>query len=274
MKIINLVEDTQGENSCEHEHGLSFYVETEKHKLLVDSGATDMFLRNAELLNIDLRQIDTVILSHGHYDHAGGLTAFSKINPIAPIYLKASAGDDYYHLAENKERYIGIDKSILDFSQTILVHGDRRIDEELFPYSHITGRRYPAKGNFQLKRRVNGGFVQDTFEHEQCLVITQGNRKVLMFGCAHNGILNILDRYLEIYHSYPDIVVSGFHMMTKSPYSEEEISNIRKTAIELMHTGAIFYTGHCTGQAAYDIMKDIMGERLQLIHSGAELLED
>lgn len=274
MKIINLVEDTQGENSCEHEHGLCFYVETEKHNLLVDSGATDMFLRNAELLNIDLAQIDTVVLSHGHYDHAGGLTAFSKVNPTASIYLKASAGEDYYHLTESEERYIGIDKSILDFPQLIPVHGDTRIDEELFLYSDITGRRYPAKGNLQLKRKANTGFVQDTFEHEQCLVITQGSRRVLMSGCAHNGILNILDRYFEIYHSCPDIVVSGFHMMTRKPYSEEEISDIRKVAVELAGTGAIFYTGHCTGQAAYDIMKDIMGEKLQLIHSGAELLTD
>lgn len=274
MKIINLVEDTSGDNQCQYEHGLSFYIETEKHKLLMDSGATDMFLHNAELLQVDLKQVDTVILSHGHYDHAGGLTAFSKLNPQAKIYLKASAGEDYYHLTQSEERYIGIDKRILNFPQTAVVHGDMRIDEELFLYSDIIGRKYPAKGNQQLKKRVNGEFVQDVFDHEQCLVITQGSRHILMSGCAHNGILNILDRYFEIFHSYPEIVISGFHMMTKKPYSDEEICNIKNTAAELMNTGAVFYTGHCTGQAAYDIMKDIMGQRLKPIHSGAELLAD
>ena len=108
MKIINLVEDTKG-GDCLNEHGLSFYIETKKHKLLVDSGATDMFLHNADMLGIDLTQVDTFILSHGHYDHAGGLTAFAKINPNAKIYLKDSVGGEYYHLSPQSEKYIGID---------------------------------------------------------------------------------------------------------------------------------------------------------------------
>ena len=83
MKIINLVEDTKGNSVCEYEHGLSFYVETKKHKILVDTGATDMFMRNAQVLNVDLEQIDVVVLSHGHYDHAGGIMSFSKLNKKA-----------------------------------------------------------------------------------------------------------------------------------------------------------------------------------------------
>ena len=71
MKIINLIENTEGSSGCLFEHGLSFYVETKKHKLLVDTGATNTFIANAEKLGVDLKQVDTVILSHGHYDHTG-----------------------------------------------------------------------------------------------------------------------------------------------------------------------------------------------------------
>ena len=78
MKIVNLIENTEGCSGCASEHGLSFYIETVKHKLLVDTGATDTFIRNAEILGVDLAAVDTVILSHGHYDHGGGLPAFVK----------------------------------------------------------------------------------------------------------------------------------------------------------------------------------------------------
>ena len=88
MKIINLMEDTKGIEGCKFEHGLSFYIETKQHKLLLDTGATDAFLENAKYMGIDLTQVDTVILSHGHYDHSGGILPFSQINAKADIYMQ------------------------------------------------------------------------------------------------------------------------------------------------------------------------------------------
>ena len=97
MKIVNLIEDTKGVNGCHHEHGLSFYIETENHKLLLDTGATDAFLDNAIVLGIDLKKVDTVIISHGHYDHTGGLLAFTAINPSAKIYIQKAACGEFYN---------------------------------------------------------------------------------------------------------------------------------------------------------------------------------
>lgn len=271
MQIINLVEDTAGDSCCMHEHGLSFYVETPKHKLLVDSGATDMFLHNADVLEVDLTQIDTFILSHGHYDHAGGLLAFSEKNPNAKIYLKASAGEEYYHINAQSERYIGIDKNILKLPQVIKVQEDINIDDELCLFSNINRKKYPAWSNLELKQKIGNSYIQDEFGHEQCLVITQGERHILMSGCAHNGILSIMDCYFGLFGAYPDVVISGFHMMKKSDYTREEVDYIRQTAYELLKTKALFYTGHCTGQKAFDIMKEIMGEQLQIFHSGSRL---
>ena len=233
MRIVNLMEDTDGGNSCVYEHGLSFYIETKKHKLLLDTGASEETLRNAEKLGIDLTQVDTVILSHGHYDHSGGIMAFAQINPIAKIYLQKSAGYDYYNLKDNKEKYIGIDKAILELPQVQLLDGNCQIDEELFLFTNVTGRKYWAKSNLLLKRKVDGEFAQDVFDHEQCLVITEDNQHVLLFGCAHNGVLNILE-----------------------------------TARELQKLDTIFYTGHCMGLEAFEIMREIMQEQLVLVHSG------
>lgn len=271
MKIITLIENSSG-NSCEGEHGLSFYIETKNHKLLMDFGSSNLLLRNSYLLNIDLKQVDTCILSHGHYDHSGGILPFVQINPTAKIYLKSTAGGEYYNLSHGYDKYIGIDKDILHLPQCILVENDLKMDDELFLFTNISGRKYPAKGNFHLKQKINKEFIQDTFEHEQCLVISQNNQKILLSGCAHNGIINILDRYYEIFHSYPDIVISGFHLMQKTEYSDDDIKNIQEIAYELLKTGALFYTGHCTGENAFPILKEIMREKLQHLHSGMKVL--
>lgn len=267
MKIINLMEDTPGREGCLYEHGLSFYIETKRHKLLMDTGATDAFMKNAETLGIDLEQVDTVILSHGHYDHAGGILPFVKRNSKAMIYMLRTAGEDYYSIRENGETYIGIDKEILTLPQLICVEGDCAIDEELFLFSNISGERLRPQSNRRLKKKEGDFLVQDNFEHEQCLVIAQEQKKILLSGCAHNGILNILDRYREIYGDVPDAVISGFHMIQKT-YTEEDMENIRITAEELAGLNTVFYTGHCTGKTAFDIMKQIMGDQLREIRVG------
>ena len=270
MRIVCLVENTQGASDCLFEHGLCVYVETEQHKLLMDCGSTDSFMKNAELLGIDLCGVDTVILSHGHYDHSGGIMPFAGKNPSAQIYMQQTAGGDYYSIREEGETYIGIDKAIQKLPQLVCVDGDMDIDEELFLFSGITGKRFPAKSNQRLKRREGDVLLQDDFRHEQCLVIRQGDRHVLLSGCAHNGILNILDRYEENFGDVPDIVISGFHMM-QNEYSEEDLENIRSVARELAALGTVFYTGHCTGEVAYATMKEIMGEQLVQLHSGKEI---
>lgn len=274
MKIINLIENTQGASGCLCEHGLSFYIETRKHKLLVDTGATGAFIMNAEKLGVDLKQIDTVILSHGHYDHAGGILEFVKINPHAAILMQHTACREYYHQNDAVEKYIGIDPLIKELPQIVWVEGNRKIDEELFLFGGVTGRRLWPSGNRELKVKKDGTFRQDDFCHEQYLVISEKEKRILLSGCAHNGILNILDKYMEIYGSWPDIVISGFHMHKKSGYTEEDMTMIRKIARELKKTDTVFYTGHCTGEIPYQILKEDMGEQLIYVHSGEEIKID
>uniref|UniRef100_N2A3H7 Metallo-beta-lactamase domain-containing protein n=1 Tax=Eubacterium plexicaudatum ASF492 TaxID=1235802 RepID=N2A3H7_9FIRM len=280
MKIVVLIEDTGIENtgmediftnpSCCFEHGLSLYVETKKHKLLVDTGATDAFIKNAEKLNIDLTGVDTVIISHGHYDHTGGIPAFHELNPKAQIYMQRSACGDFYH----GERYIGMDPAIAELDCVHMLDGDCRIDEELFLFTKITGRKYFAKSNLLLSKKVNGQHAPDTFEHEQCLVITQGEEHTVISGCAHNGILNILSKYQEWYDKPPKTVISGFHMMKKGAYEQVEAQIICETAAQLCTeelSDTVFYTGHCTGEQAFALMKPYMGDRLRKIHSGMQI---
>lgn len=264
MKIVTLMEDTLGDNQCFYEHGLSLYIETQHHKILFDTGSSEKTLLNADRMGVDLRDVDIVVLSHGHYDHAGGLLPFSKINQSAKIYMQKTVNEDFYH----GEKYIGIDKSVITLPQTCLLKGDYRIDDELFIYANITGRRFFSKSNDELSKRIHSINIPDDFCHDQCLVIFDDSYQILLSGCAHNGIVNILDKYYDLFQRYPDIVISGFHLDKKTDYTIDEIKNIQELANELKMTNALFYTGHCTGSKAFILMKNIMMSQLHDIHSG------
>ena len=295
MRIINLAENTEGAAGCGFEHGLCFYIETEHHKLLMDTGQSDLFIKNAEKLGVDLTKVDTVVLSHGHYDHGGGILPFAEINPDAKIYVQASAFGEYYSLdSKGQPHYIGLAEGIRELPQIVVVgskpdsaekedaqsevdtegsfeDGIYRIDDELSLFTGIGNEHPIPSANQRLMKKTEEDMVQDDFAHEQCLVIHEGTKSVLLSGCAHHGILNILDRYRELYGGDPDVVISGFHMMKRHGYSDADITMIIDTALELRKLRTVFYTGHCTGVEPYNAMKKLMGDKLHYVHSGDEI---
>lgn len=284
MIIRNLIENTKGEECCIPQHGLSFYIETEKHRILSDFGPGEDMLQNAERLGVDLKSIDVAVLSHGHYDHSGGLLSFAALNPDADIYLHEGADRQYYSFdgKEKGYRYIGIAPGIMDLGKVHLIRDDLVIDEELSVFGNLSGcmewqtaqgktRSIPATNRY-LMVKDGDSYVRDDFSHEQCLVVKEGTKRVLVSGCAHSGILNILDRYEEIHQGLPDVVISGFHLMKKKAYTDAECEEIRAIAQELTTYPTRFYTCHCTGLSAYDMLKDIMGDRLTYVHCGDEIV--
>ncbi|MCR5452931.1 MAG: MBL fold metallo-hydrolase [Lachnospiraceae bacterium] len=275
MKIINLIENTPGMPGCIFAHGLSFYIETKKHKLLLDLGPSEDTLKNAEALGIDLSKVDTVILSHGHYDHSGGIMPFTKINNSAKIYMQSLAAGEYYADdgpdAPERFRYIGIDKDISKLPQVTFIDGDYMIDDELELFT-VKNRTHDLPfTNKRLLIKREDGFVSDDFSHEHFLVINEMGKQVLLSGCAHNGILSILDAYKTKYGRMPDAVISGFHLMKKTEYSVLQTEEIKNIARELSVFPIRFFTCHCTGLPAFEIMKDIMGDKLIYVHSGEEI---
>ena len=276
MRIINLVENELGNSGCEAAHGLSFYVETENHKLLFDSSPSEIVIRNAQKLGVDLPAVDTVILSHGHYDHSGGIMPFEELNSKAKIYMQNNAGGEYYAFdGEDKGfRYIGIDKKILSLPQVQLLKGDTKIDDELQVFT-VDNRAFPLPStNKRLRELCNGQYIQDEFHHEQNLLLTTGGKKILFCGCAHNGILNVMETLERKFglDSLPDLVIGGFHLMKRTEFSEADTAEVTKIANRLRAYKAHFATCHCTGLPVFNQMKEIMGEQLSYVHSGDEVL--
>ena len=151
------------------------------------------------------------------------------------------------------------------------ISGDTVIDDELELFTIQKRSHELPFTNKRLLVRKGNEYIRDDFRHEHYLVIRQDGKSVLMSGCAHNGILSIMDAYVEKYGKAPDAVISGFHLMKKTPYREEEIREIEDIARELNKYPTRFFTCHCTGVDAFDIMKTIMGERLSYVHSGEEI---
>ena len=275
MKIINLIEDTNGREECVAAHGLSFYVETKKHKLLLDLGPSSQTIDNAKELGINLTEIDTVVLSHGHYDHSGGIIPFTMINDRAKIYFQESAKEDYYADdgldAKERYRYIGIDKTIVSLPQAKILNGDAIIDDEIEVFTIKERSHKLPSTNKNLLIKKDGELKRDDFGHEHFLVIREEGKSVLLSGCAHNGILSILDAYIDKFKEAPDLVVSGFHLMKKTEYNENEIEEIKGIAEELKKYPSRFVTCHCTSVPAYEIMKPVLGEQLEYVHSGEEI---
>ena len=258
MKCWILIENTTTRSGLACEHGLSLYIEANGKRILFDAGQTGAFADNAEKMGIDLSQVDLCILSHGHYDHGGGLKRFLEVNDHAPVYVSRHAFGDYYN---GEEKFIGLDWELLSEERIVFVGDNHTIDETLslhacekFPQPYFTDPY-----GMQVKRK--GQLEADDFRHEQYLLIREGERRIIVSGCSHKGVLNIKTWFA------PDVYIGGFHLMKLDP--EKEATRLKFTAMELLKKETVYYTGHCTGEAQFAVLKPHMGDRLQPLSTGA-----
>lgn len=258
MKITVLMENTACREDLVCEHGLSLYIETGDLRILFDAGKTGAFADNARILGIDLGSVDFAVLSHGHYDHGGGLLRFLRENDKAPVYVSSHAGRPCYH---GPEKYIGLPEGLLEHPRMILAEGDREIAPGITLCSGADLLPIHPVESFGLQVRKEDVLVADDFRHEQYLLIREGEKLVCISGCSHRGILNIVHWFR------PDVLVGGFHFMKLDPAGEGRLA-LDHAARELMETDTKYYTGHCTGGAQYAYLKAQMGQQLESLSTG------
>ena len=266
MKIVVLMENTAREGFAAA-HGLSLYIETPKHRILMDMGPNNDYLENAAKLGVDLTQVDVAILSHGHYDHGGGLKAFCALNDRAKIYVRENAFGSYWSLADGAPHYIGIDQT-LDRSRFVLTGEETVIDEELTLFASVPDTFGALSASAKLREKVGEEFLPDLFSHEQNLLITAEGKAVLIAGCAHRGIVNILRTGAERLGRRPDLTFGGFHLFQLTEGDPNADRLIDMTGEALLKGETVYYTGHCTGDYACARLKTILGDRLQRMSGG------
>lgn len=144
-----------------------------------------------------------------------------------------------------------------------------RLDEGLTLFSDVRGA-LQLKANRRLKRLQDGRLVQDDFCHEQSLLVVSGGKSALFAGCAHSGILAIMGRCRELLGRDPDLVFGGFHLYSPGTGETEPEALVQEIGGQLAKRRTVYYTGHCTGPAAFRQLKEILGERIQPLHGGME----
>lgn len=265
MKATVIVDNISAD-SIKGEWGLSIYIEYGDKKILLDAGASNLFVENASKLNISLKDIDYAVLSHAHYDHANGMRQFFKINDKAKFYIRDGCAENCYAKKWIFRKYIGMPKGILKKYKERIVYatGDYIVIEGVSLIPHKTkwldeiGRRE----NMYIKRK--DGWMPDDFSHEQSLVFDTPKGLVIFNSCSHGGAANIIN---EVASAFPNkkvhALIGGFHIYNKT---EEAVRNlaekIRETGIDYI------YTGHCTGKKSYMILKEELGDIVRQLKVG------
>lgn len=261
MKLLTLTENTSCREDLTPQHGLSLYIETGSRRVLFDSGQSRVLLDNAEALGVALSTVDTAVLSHGHYDHGGGLPAFLEVNRQAPVYVSDRAFGAFYH---GPERYVGLDPVLRGNPRLIPVGTKTSLGDGL---TLIPAREVPTPHpirSFGLEVREQEGLRPDDFVHEQYLLLEEQGKTILFSGCSHRGILNIAEYFR------PDVLIGGFHFMDLDPEGDGRQS-LQEAAEALLALPTRYYTCHCTGVAQYEFLKTIMGDRLSYLSAGSGL---
>ena len=269
MKITTLLENTRlaEREDLTAQHGLALHIEWQERQILFDSGPSSAFWTNAELLGIDLRQVEVAILSHHHYDHGGGLRRFLQGNPSAKIYLRRfERGEPEAKVFWIFRRYVGLDKELLARypERFEFIENEREPVPGAFILTKIEKPHPIPSGNQRLWIKEGIRHRPDDFEHELLLVIRQDDGLVIFSGCSHQGILNLVEAALKRFPGEPvKALFGGFHTMADSDLNVQKIGECL-----LEYPIQSIYTGHCTGKRAYEVLKSVMGNKLEYLPTG------
>lgn len=268
MKITTLLENGSISKALKSAHGLSVFIEYKDKKILFDLGPNNYYLKNAKKLGVDLREVDYLIISHGHYDHGNGLNKFLSINSKALVYVSSKAFEGHYKKVGMTKIPIGIRKP-KKIERLRFVDAEVTIEEGIKMYASVPYVKQVI-GDDSLKVKTATGFEEDHFDHEIYMVLTEGENKVLFSGCSHKGIKNIMDtiekrKSIEISH-----VIGGFHLSHYDNSNDVENNYLADLGQRLYkHKTSKYFSCHCTGDEAFDVLKKDMNEKLERIMTGS-----
>ena len=265
LKMTVLVDNVASEPLLS-EWGLSILIAADGRQILLDTGASGIFAQNAERLGVDLAAVETGVLSHAHYDHADGLDTFFKKNQGAPFLVREGACENCYGVKDGVMRYNGIRNGILEeFEERIqYVRGTAKIADGIWLVPHRDVDYAPIALRNELFTMDGGELCPDSFSHEQSLIIETARGLVVFNSCSHTGLANILDDVRDAL-GRDDVFayVGGLHLYKMK---DNELAylcrEIGRTGIERI------YTGHCTGEHAFQLLKTELGDRIEQFSSG------
>jgi 7,8-dihydropterin-6-yl-methyl-4-(beta-D-ribofuranosyl)aminobenzene 5'-phosphate synthase len=277
MRMTVLIENETPTDGADlaAEFGLSLLFDLGETQILFDTGDSGVFADNASHLGLDIAAVDLAVLSHQHFDHGGGLARFLELNHRAPVYLRRAEHADRFSRFPDRTQPIGIDLGLLERRSDRFVELEETT--EISPGVTLVldaGSRHPRPpGNDRLLVQRGDHLVADDFDHELTMVLHDDDGMVVVTGCSHSGVLNMIDAAIERFPGRRlKAVVGGFHLiglpsadsMALSRPEVEEIGREIRSRCE----GPIL-TGHCTGRKAFDVLDGVLGDQLHHLSIGA-----
>jgi len=249
-RITVLVENTAGGRGLLAEHGLAFWIELGDRKVLFDTGQSNVLLGNARRLGIRLEQVDAIVLSHGHYDHTGGLGDALRNSRATTVYAHPMAlGAKYVRNPDGTARDIGMlaldEQMVRDMAELVWVEGPTEICGRL----RLTGP-IPRDNDFEdtggVFFRDKGCTEPDQIIDDQAAFVETPAGAVVILGCAHAGVINTLVHIQSLTDSRPiHTVIGGMHLLHASPERmDKTVDELRRLDVQRL------LPCHCTGMAA------------------------
>ncbi len=281
LKITALIENNSKTNKdLKEEFGFCAYIENGEDKIIFDTGQTGEFLNNAQKLDIDLSNVNALVLSHAHYDHCGGVLKYFDIfgSEGKTLYMKNSffnySDKKYYHDAVGQKLdftdgtpgyfSVGIDFNEKDLEErnVMIEYLDTdsiRIGDNITLYGNFT----PSNDSKMVVKK-DGQYAIDAFEEEVTLAIDTNEGLVIISGCSHNGILNMVNTIQEKTGKEVYAVIGGFHLLDAT---EEKIQNtidrFKELGIEKIGLS------HCTGPKAIQMFLEQMPSQTFIFETGS-----
>lgn len=251
MKITTLIENNQSDKeNLFFEHGLSLLLEADGKRILFDTGQSGNFIENSILLNKNLSELDAVIISHGHYDHSGGYKKFVEVSQHKPELI---VGEEFFKpkykiISENEYKYNGnsFDEEYI-YKESIQL---RKISEDItylsdkiIIFHHFTKSNEFEKMNSRFLIKENSSYIPDEFDDEIAIGVITEKGLVVIVGCSHVGVVNILDTIYERINIPIYAVIGGTHLVEADERRiQKTIDSLKKLKIQLVAVS------HCTGE--------------------------
>lgn len=265
MRITILCENLVGRLVGFGEHGFSAFIETDKGNYLFDTGSGRSIVPNSLVLNKDLKSIRKVFLSHGHYDHTGGLPEVLKLKGKVDVYAHPHVFLDRIAVLKEEDReikrFIGIlykERYLESLGANFVFNTDfTEVEKGLFLTGEVPRQTNFEKPDPRLFSEMGGAMTNDLFLDDQSLILDTDKGIVLILGCAHSGMINIINHVInkmgkEKFHS----ILGGTHLdFLTSEQLEESIKSLKR-----MEIGKIGVS-HCTGMRAAFRLQQEFGDR-------------
>ena len=271
LKITTLIENNPDEQGqLLFEHGLSLYIETAEKNILFDTGESGNFIQNAKSLNKNLNTLDYCVISHGHYDHSGGVEKFLKYVDQVPQFV---VGEEFFKPKYKTIDVPGYQYNGNSFDEEFIASNQislRKVKEETsYLTDHlIVFHHFSRYTNYEVRNRrffikENSKFMPDDFDDEISLGIITEKGLVVIVGCSHIGIINILKTISKRINIPIYAVIGGTHLI------EADEKRIRKTISTLREMNIqLIAASHCTGEEGIRLISEEMKEQFQYNNTG------